>query len=73
MVAFKLMRVHSLNTIRGCYCKLKNLKKKKNEKNNIPPNVIGLWNEWRKTSHNGFSSEPHSPHVLVRATSKSCF
>ena len=29
--------------------------------------------EGRKASHNSFSSEPHSPHFLVRATSESSF
>ena len=28
-------------------------------------------NEGRKASHNNFSSEPHSPHFLVRAASES--
>ena len=33
--------------------------------------VVHEFNEGRKASHNHFSSEPHSPHFLVRANSKS--
>ena len=31
---------------------------------------VFLSDEERKAIHNNFSSEPHSPHFLVRATSK---